>query len=357
MGKIYLCSVTMHEKYMHRCLNLAQMGWPMARPNPMVGSVIVHDGKIIGEGYHQKYGEPHAEVNAINSIDNQSLLSQATLYVNLEPCSHHGKTPPCANLIIEKGIKNVVIGTSDPFAKVAGEGIKKLKAAGVNVTLGILEKECLELNKRFFTFHEKKRPYIILKWAESQDGFLDQFRENSDQPPAKISGHLSHQISHQLRANEAAILVGGNTWRLDQPSLNTRLVNGCSPIRIFSFFYNNINANNQQFDFNQQNLIFNTEASNKKETTEWIKLSKSEDYLDQLLAVLHGKNIQSLIVEGGGQTLGRFIESGNWDEAYRFVGNSQLSNGISAPVIKGEITDLCKVENDLLYTIRNSSRN
>ena len=220
-----------HEKYIKRCIELAKNGLGTTYPNPLVGSVIVYNKEIIGEGWHQKAGDGHAEVNAINSVKNKSLLSKATIYVSLEPCSHFGKTPPCCDLIIANDIPNVVIGTIDPFAKVAGNGIKKLLEAEKNVTIGILEDECNELNKRFFTFHTKKRPYIILKWAESQDGFIAPLKREK-QESVWITNEFSRQLVHKWRSEEEAILVGTNTVMEDNPTLTVRDWIGTNPIRI-----------------------------------------------------------------------------------------------------------------------------
>ena len=223
--------MTTHEKYMARCIQLAKNGLGTTYPNPLVGSVIVYNGKIIGEGWHKKAGEAHAEVNAINSVKDKTLLAKSTIYVSLEPCSHYGKTPPCADLIAYHKIPNVIIGTIDPFAKVAGNGLKKLMEAGSKITLGVLEKECKELNKRFFTFHEKKRPYIILKWAETQDGFIAPLEQESGKP-FWITSPESKKRVHKWRTEEAAILVGTKTVELDNPSLTARLWKGEQPLRV-----------------------------------------------------------------------------------------------------------------------------
>ncbi len=217
---------------MHRCLELASMGWPRCKNNPMVGSVIVNDGQIIGEGYHQKHGEDHAEVVAIKSVTDKKLLCESTLYVNLEPCSHFGKTPPCADLIIKMGIPRVVIAAKDTTSNVSGKGIERMRKAGIEVKLGLMEKEARALNKRFFCFNEKKRPYIILKWAESEDGFMDKHRTTDAQKPSKISGTLVQQMVHQWRSEEESIMIGGNTLRLDNPQLNVRQVKGRNPLRL-----------------------------------------------------------------------------------------------------------------------------
>ena len=220
------------EKYMRRCLQLAQCGRQGAAPNPMVGAVVVCDGRIIGEGYHQRCGGPHAEVNAIRSVKEPELLRRSTIYVSLEPCAHYGKTPPCAKLIIEMGIPTVVVGCRDPFPKVDGRGIDLLREAGIEVRVGILEKECLWLNRRFITFHTLHRPYITLKWAQSRDGLLDRRRESAEEPPARLSSPVTQTLVHRLRALNKAILVGRRTWELDRPGLNVRLWTGEDPQRI-----------------------------------------------------------------------------------------------------------------------------
>ena len=248
--------MNIHEKYIKRCIELAQNGLGTTYPNPMVGSVIVYDGQIIGEGWHKKAGEPHAEVNAVNSVKDKSLLKKATIYVSLEPCSHFGKTPPCCDLIIANEIPNVVVGTVDPNEKVAGKGILKLIEAGANVTVGVLENECNELNKRFFTFHQKKRPYIILKWAESLDGFLAPEKAgNQDRKPVWITNQYSRQLVHKWRTEEQAILVGTQTVVDDNPKLNARDWNGNNPTRIVIDRNNRIDPDSFIFDDTVKTVI------------------------------------------------------------------------------------------------------
>lgn len=310
-----------HEKYIKRCVELAKNGLGTTYPNPLVGSVVVYQDKIIGEGWHRKSGEPHAEVNAINSVKDKSLLSKSTIYVNLEPCSHYGKTPPCCDLIIANNIPNVVIGTIDPFAKVSGNGIKKLIEAGTTLTVGILEQECNELNKRFFTFHNKKRPYIILKWAESQDGFIAPLlREKKE--PVWITNEISRQLVHKWRSEEQAILVGTNTVIDDNPSLTTRNWSGNNPIRIV------LDQNNR---ISKENHIFDTKAKTISISKNIIDFNKA--IASEIARYLFKSNIQSIIIEGGRQTLQTFIDEGIWDEARVFIGNQFLKDGIKAPNI------------------------
>ena len=315
-----------HQKYIKRCIELAKNGLGTTYPNPLVGSVIVYNDEIIGEGWHRKSGEPHAEVNAINSVKDKSLLSKATIYVSLEPCSHFGKTPPCCDLIIVNKIPNVVIGTIDPFAKVAGTGIKKLIENGKNVTVGILEDECNELNKRFFTFHTKKRPYIILKWAESSDGFIAPLHKET-QKPVWITNEYSRQLVHKWRSEEQAILVGTNTVIDDNPSLTTRDWKGNNPIRIVLDQNNRISKESHIFDNQAKTLLISKDTINFDNN---IALEISN--------FLFNEGIQSLIIEGGRQTLQTFIDASIWDEARVFKSEISLKEGIKAPIILGKET-------------------
>jgi diaminohydroxyphosphoribosylaminopyrimidine deaminase/5-amino-6-(5-phosphoribosylamino)uracil reductase len=321
------------ETYMKRALNLAKLGKGKVAPNPMVGSVIVCDGKIIGEGYHQKCGEAHAEVNAINSVKNKSLLSQSTIYVNLEPCAHFGKTPPCSNLIIESNIPRVVIGCVDSYAKVAGKGIEKMKKAGINVKVGVLEQEALNLNRRFFTFHSKKRPYVILKWAQSVNGFMDIKRsKNNDKGIFWITQPETKTLVHKWRAEEAGILVGRNTIEVDNPSLTCRAYDGKHPVRIvldkdLKADYLNKNITTQE----ATTFIFNQKKSEQINTTCFIKIN--EFSLESILFELYQREVQSIIIEGGKYTLEQFIKSNLWDEARVLTGTSNILKGIKAPIL------------------------
>ena len=343
-----------HEFYMKRCIELAKNGLGTTYPNPMVGSVIVHNGKIIGEGWHKKAGEPHAEVHAVNSVKDRSLLKEATIYVSLEPCSHFGKTPPCCDLIIANKIPNVVIGTIDPFAKVAGNGIKKLVESGKNVTIGVLEDECNELNKRFFTFHQKKRPYIILKWAETADGFIAPI-SREEKSPVWITNSYSRQLVHKWRTEEQAILVGTNTVLEDNPKLDARDFKGNNPIRIVWDKSNKITE-----EFHIKNGIIPTFfLTESKNLTEKQNIYYKNTIFDTLIAkktldILYEENIQSVIVEGGSQTLQTFIDANLWDEARVFVSENSFNEGVISPKLpKNRILTSLLLEKDQLKLFRN----
>ena len=322
-----------NTRYMLRCLELAEKGLGSVAPNPMVGSVVVHEGNIIGEGYHQQYGEAHAEVNALASVQNKDLLTESTLFVNLEPCSHYGKTPPCCDLLIEKKIKKVVIACQDSNPQVAGKGIERLKQAGIEVICGILEKEARALNKRFFTFHERKRPYIILKWAQSKDGFL------SKKPPFTraenwITGPESQQLVHAWRAQEQAILVGTQTAILDNPALTVRLCKGKNPIRILIDQDLQVPITQAIFSEEAETIVFTQKQIVYPNRISLVKLDFSQPVIEQILGYLYHAKISSLIVEGGAYTLQQFIASGLWDEARVFTGNSVFNEGIAAPKLQ-----------------------
>ena len=314
------------EIYMKRCIELARKALGNTYPNPLVGSIIVHNSLIIGEGFHQKSGENHAEINAINSVEKKDLLKESTIYVSLEPCSHFGKTPPCANKIIETGFKKVVIGTLDSHEKVNGKGKKLIEEAGIEVVSGVLEKECQELNKRFFTFHRKKRPFIILKWAESGDGFLDQ-----DFKPTQIGNSLTKQFVHQLRSKEHAILVGTNTALTDNPALTTREITGRNPVRILIDFELKVPLDFNIYNNEAPTLIFNAIKDSEEKNIRFIKIEK-ENFVENLMTKLYENQIQSVIVEGGSFTLQQFIDAGIWDAAIIIKNkNLKLSNGTKAP--------------------------
>ena len=314
------------EIYMKRCIELARKALGNTYPNPLVGSIIVHNSLIIGEGFHQKSGENHAEINAINSVEKKDLLKESTIYVSLEPCSHFGKTPPCANKIIETGFKKVVIGTLDSHEKVNGKGKKLIEEAGIEVVSGVLEKECQELNKRFFTFHRKKRPFIILKWAESGDGFLDQ-----DFKPTQIGNSLTKQFVHQLRSEEHAILVGTNTALTDNPALTTREITGRNPVRILIDFELKVPIDFNIYNNEAPTLIFNAIKDSEEKNIRFIKIEK-ENFVENLMTKLYENQIQSVIVEGGSFTLQQFIDAGIWDAAIIIKNkNLKLSNGTKAP--------------------------
>ncbi|MFN7675664.1 bifunctional diaminohydroxyphosphoribosylaminopyrimidine deaminase/5-amino-6-(5-phosphoribosylamino)uracil reductase RibD [Flavobacterium sp.] len=336
-----------HEKYINRCIQLAKNGLGTTYPNPLVGSVIVYDNKIIGEGWHKKSGEPHAEVNAINAVKDKSLLSKSTIYVSLEPCSHYGKTPPCCDLIVAHKIPNIVVGTIDPNSKVAGKGIKRLIENGVNVTVGILEKECNELNKRFFTFHNKKRPYIILKWAESLDGFIAPLAKEKKEP-VWISNAFSRQLVHKWRSEEQAILIGTNTVIEDNPKLDVRDWTGKNPVRIVLDRTGKIAEDYFVKDLKTKTIII-TEQDNLtiSENGIYENVIFDASMLPTICGILFKNNIQSVIIEGGRQTIQTFIDSDFWDEARVFVGNFNLNNGVKAPLLKRNYTS-SKIKEDQL---------
>lgn len=346
--------MNIHEKYIKRCIELAQNGLGTTYPNPMVGSVIVYNGQIIGEGWHKKAGEPHAEVNAVNSVKDKSLLKKATIYVSLEPCSHFGKTPPCCDLIIANEIPNIVIGTVDPNEKVAGKGILKLIEAGRNVTVGVLEDECNELNKRFFTFHQKKRPYIILKWAESQDGFLSPKKvQDQDRKPIWITNQYSRQLVHKWRTEEQAILVGTQTVVDDNPKLNARDWSGNNPVRVILDQNNRISENSFIFDETVKTIIFSKTAKASKENIQFEIVDFEKNSIPQILDVLYQNQIQSIIIEGGKQTLQSFIDENIWDEARIFIGKSVFENGTKAPIISKKNINKTNILTDELIELRN----
>lgn len=339
---------------MNRCLELARLGAGDVAPNPMVGSVIVHDGKIIGEGFHRKYGGPHAEVNAINAVADPKILKKSTLYVSLEPCAHHGLTPPCSDLIIEKEIPEVIIGTVDPFSEVAGKGIEKLEKAGVKVTSGILEKECRELNKRFFTFHERKRPYVILKWAQTIDGFIDVERSpESFGEPTWITGDLALQLVHKIRSEESAILVGTNTAEKDNPSLTVRHWPGENPRRLVLDKKLRLPASLNLLSGKVKTIVFNARRNEEKGLTSFVKIDTEQEILLQIMEELYRRNILSVIVEGGRQLLESFFYAGLWDEAHVFIGNTCFYEGIRAPQIKGKLVASETLGNDQLKIFKN----
>jgi diaminohydroxyphosphoribosylaminopyrimidine deaminase/5-amino-6-(5-phosphoribosylamino)uracil reductase len=328
--------LTTHETYIKRCLEIAKNGLGSTAPNPMVGSVIVHKDQIIGEGFTSAYGSHHAEVNAINSVTNKALLKTATLYVTLEPCSHFGKTPPCSHLIIEHQIPSVVIGCMDDNPEVSGQGIAKLKAAGCQVTVGILETECKAHHKRFFTFHNKKRPYIILKWAETKDGFIAPISKDTKQP-VWITNAYSRQLVHKWRAEEQAILVGTSTVLEDNPSLTVRDWTGKHPIRIV------IDKDNK---LSKDHAVFNSVADTLVISNETIDFNKP--VAQQIATFLHAKQINSVIIEGGAQTLQTFINEDLWDEARIFTGTSEFKNGIKAPKFSGQLISEALIIDDTL---------
>ncbi len=324
-------------RFMRRCLDLAGKAEGRTYPNPMVGAVIVHDDKIIGEGYHLGAGEPHAEVNAINSVVNKETLKSATLYVNLEPCCHHGKTPPCTDLIISSGIKKIVVGTIDTSEKVNGKGIALLKEAGCKVITGILTEECRWLNRRFFTFTEKKRPYIILKWAQSADGYIDTPGEGGNsQKPVWITGVPERVLVHRWRASEQAILAGAGTVRSDDPRLNVRYWTGKDPLRIILSGSGSISKHSSMFKTNGTTIVFTNNIDADLPNVEKVKLNSNPNPAFQITEFLYSKGIQSLIIEGGTEVINIFVTAGLWDEARIFTGMQNFKSGVKAPAVNGK---------------------
>lgn len=346
--------VQIYEKYMQRCIDLARNGKGRVAPNPMVGSVIVYNDIIIGEGYHQKFGGPHAEVNAINSVKDKSLLPKSTLYVNLEPCAHSGKTPPCSDLIISEKIKRVVIGTIDPNSVVAGRGIQKLKNSGVEVIQDILTDECLELNKRFFIFHKQKRPFVVLKWAQSRDGFID-INRTPETPigPNWISNPISRMLVHKWRSVEQAIMVGTNTIIYDNPSLDTRLWTGNSPVRVIPDRKGRIPGHAKVFDGNHKTIVFTEQYFENRKNLEFVKIEPGKDVLQSILSYLFKNDIQSVLIEGGGKLIQSFIDANLWDEARVFKGHSDFKSGVKSPELNASSKTFKTILNDTLIIYQN----
>lgn len=345
--------ITTNETYMKRALELASEGLGQVAPNPMVGCVIVYNGQIISEGYHEQYGSSHAEPNAIKKVSDE-LLKKSTLYVTLEPCSHFGKTPPCADLIIIKGIKKVVVGNLDSNPLVSGKGIQKLKDAGIEVEYGVLDKECRALNKRFFTFHEKKRPYVILKWAQTQDGFISRWPLPGKKEDNWITGKESKELVHQWRSQEQAILIGYNTLMNDNPLLTTRLATGKNPIRLVLSRTIDFSLDLNVFNTDARTIIFNPVKDEIKNHIEYVKIDwnkKAQEVLDYCFK----NNISSIMVEGGTNTIYNFMNINAWDEAQVFVNpTKKFEHGIYAPKMNLNHTLPVNVGKDLLYTIINS---
>ena len=343
---------------MLRCIELAKNGLGTTYPNPLVGSVIVLNDRIIGEGWHHKAGLGHAEVNAISSVKNKTLLKDATIYVSLEPCSHFGKTPPCADLIIASGIKKVVVGSRDPNPKVAGRGIQKLIGSGCDVRTGILELECDAINKRFFTFHQKTRPFIFLKWAESADGFIAPLasKRASEKAPVWISNQNSRQLAHKMRATEQAILVGTTTVELDNPSLTARDWAGPNPLRVV--IDRNLRLSEDASVMNRvvKTIIITEKEHINRNNLCFEKADFSKNLASQICTILHEYKIQSLIIEGGMKTIQTFIDENLWDEAFIFKGNANFESGISAPKFLGSQLSQVKIKKDTLQQFKNDSK-
>ncbi|WP_300661003.1 bifunctional diaminohydroxyphosphoribosylaminopyrimidine deaminase/5-amino-6-(5-phosphoribosylamino)uracil reductase RibD [Fluviicola sp.] len=344
--------MSLDEKYMQRALQLAKLGGVSVSPNPLVGAVIVHQDEIIGEGYHRKFGEAHAEVNAVNSVKDKTLLLESTIYVTLEPCSHFGKTPPCADLLIRSQFKRVVIAQVDPFSEVAGRGIEKLRNAGIQVDCGVLEAEAKELNKRFITFHTKKRPFVTLKWAQTSDGFID--RDRSEQTETGInwiSQPETQVITHQLRTSEQAILVGWHTVQNDNPNLTARAFAGTNPIRIVVDPQLQAPKDSVLFTDGLKTVVLNGKEEKMLDSIQFVKLGEFSP--ESILAKLHELQISSVIIEGGAFTVIQFIESGLWDEALVIVGETEFKSGIKAPVLSKMVNRQIPFGKDLLNYYHN----
>lgn len=342
--------------FMNRCLQLAIKGSGATKPNPMVGAVIVNNNKIIGEGYHKVYGGAHAEVNAINSVKDESLLADSTMYVSLEPCAHYGKTPPCAELIITKKIPRVVIATKDPNPKVSGKGIEMLLNSGVRVVTGIMEKEAVELNRAFFVNQREKRPFIVLKWAQSRDGFIDIHRQAGDnKQPVRLSNGLTHSIVHKHRTMVQGILVGTNTAILDNPRLTARNWFGNSPTRIVIDRNNKIESSSHLLDGTIKTIVFTSKLSkstNRHDNVEYVEIDFDSDTNEQIIEYLYQSGIYSVMVEGGTKLLTSFIDKSLWDDAFIECSEMDLLNGVRGPKIVGEIISTKRLLNSCQYHIR-----
>ena len=340
--------MTNDEKYIRRCIELASNGLCNAAPNPMVGAVIVYKDRIIGEGYHACCGQGHAEVNAIASVKERELLKDATIYVSLEPCSHYGKTPPCADLIIRTGIPRVVVGCVDPFSKVSGRGIQRLRDAGIDVKVGVLEKECQHLIRRFVTFNLKQRPYITLKWAQSADGFIDVCRENGQ--PVVLSTPITQAYVHKQRAEHKAILVGRRTALLDNPSLTTRHWYGKNPLRLVIDRELSLPTKLRLFDGQTETIVFTEKEAESRSNLTYMKLDFSTDILPQIMTILFENKIQSLLVEGGSQLLQSFLDSGLWDEIFVEHAEFSIKQGVKAPILPSNLAPIYETRDHILVS-------
>lgn len=336
--------------FMQQCLELAEKGRSQVAPNPMVGALLLIDDQIIGEGYHERFGAPHAEAQAIRSVANPEQIKKSTLYVNLEPCTHQGKTPPCTGLILEHGIRQVVIGCRDPNPEVGGGGIQLLESKGVAVRSGVLAGESIDLNRRFFLFQKQQRPYVILKWAETSDGFI----ARSDNTSKWISNETSRKRVHEWRAQETAVLVGTDTALYDNPRLNVRRTSGRNPIRIVIDRRLRLPAELRLFDRSQETWVFSTLGGQTRPKCRFFTLEDSPDFLQQMLQVMYREGVLSLIVEGGAKLLGSFIEAGLWDEARVFRSAKEFGVGVKTPLIDGDPVTEEQIEDDTLFTYRSA---
>jgi diaminohydroxyphosphoribosylaminopyrimidine deaminase/5-amino-6-(5-phosphoribosylamino)uracil reductase len=339
--------MTADQMYMQRAIDLARLGSGKVAPNPMVGAVIVLNDRILGEGYHKVFGGSHAEVYAIEQVEDKVLLKEATIYVTIEPCAHHGKTPPCADLLVRHQLKRVVIGCLDPFLKVNGKGVEILHRAGIQVDVGVLEKECRELNKRFFTFHERQRPYVILKWAQTRDGFLDKTRAKNETGIHWITTAETKVLVHKWRSEEQSILVGRKTAQNDDPSLTVRELSGNNPIRVIIDSQLKLSPNLNVFSDDAPTLIFNRFRNDVNGNNEWVKISETNTEL--ILNELYKRNIQSVFVEGGSRTIQYFIFGNVWDEARVIIGDVHFGSGKRAPIISKAPSETFSFGSDQVY--------
>ena len=347
-------NISFDQKMMQRCLQLAQLGKPLAYPNPLVGAVIVLDGKIIGEGYHAFCGEAHAEVNAINSVTDKESLKQASIYVSLEPCSHFGKTPPCADLIVKHQFKRVIVGTIDPYSEVSGKGIEHLRNAGIHADVGVLEEQCKAINNRFFYFHQNKTPYTILKWAQTANGFIDAIRTTTAQKPLKISNPHASRWVHQLRSEADGILVGARTFLMDRPQLSTRLWPGNHPLRII------VDPKLETLDVieaqTDNTLVFHRQTNWTDLPPAFVALLPEDWSLEAILEKLYLRNIQCILVEGGSYTLQQFFEHGLWNEAYQLVSETHIKQGVKGPSFNKTPSFTKRIDQDLINIYWNEKR-
>ena len=349
--------MSFHETYMRRCIELAKLGAGSVAPNPMVGAVLVHENRVIGEGYHMQYSQAHAEVNCINSVKgaDKHFIPESTIYVSLEPCAHFGKTPPCADLIILHQIKKVVVGCRDPFKQVDGKGIEKLREAGVEVITPILEKECIELNRVFFTYHTKHRPYIIIKWAQSADAKI----ASSDFSRVHISNDVTNRLVHKWRSETMSILVGTNTALHDNPSLTTRLWKGNNPVRLLIDIDLRLPKSLKIFDAEARTIIFNAVKHEEKDNLLYYQVVEADSIVQQICHALYQLNIHSVLVEGGARIIQSFLDEGMWDEL-RVITNTQLSipNGLPAPITSSALkVNEQKVLNDTISFFKPHTKN
>lgn len=345
--------------YMHRCLDLARCAEGSTSPNPMVGAVVVYNGRIIGEGYHLRAGTPHAEVHALNSVKDKGMLPHAIMYVSLEPCSHHGRTPPCADLIVNSGIRRVVVGTIDTSTRVSGRGIARLRDAGIEVVTEVAGAECREINKRFFTWHERQRPYVILKWARSADGFLDLVRSPGDTAePHWITGLAERILVHRWRAAEDAIMAGGGTIRTDDPALDVRLWSGKNPLRVIVSRSGVINPGSKVLDGKVETVMFTCNDRLSLPGVQTIRIRDEKNFIREILATLYSMEVQSLFVEGGAFIIKSFLDAGLWDEARRFTGTVSFGGGVPDPFPEFRAEKTVRFEKsilDITYHFHNKS--